>query len=117
MHNDWATAEVLLPYLDPYFRDYLARGELPGLRGSFPHAHRPWLHPEGYKRADVAPANGIAAGADYDLMRELLLDRYDFEYAILTGEEIVEVSTLANPYYASALARAYNDWMIEHWLA
>lgn len=49
-------------------------------------------------------------------MREHLLDRYDIDYAILLGEEAIEVSTLANPHYASALARAYNDWMIETWL-
>ena len=24
VHNDWSSAEVLLPYLDPAFRDYLA---------------------------------------------------------------------------------------------
>jgi predicted TIM-barrel fold metal-dependent hydrolase len=35
---------------------------------------------------------------------------------VLTGEEAIEVSTLANPYYAQALARAYNDWMVEEWL-
>ena len=31
---------------------------------------------------------------------------------ILTGEEALESSTLANPYYATALVKAYNDWMI-----
>ena len=46
VHNDWATAEVLLPYLDQNFRDYFVRGEMPGPKGAFPHAHRPWLHPE-----------------------------------------------------------------------
>ena len=50
VHNNWASAEEMLPYLDPNFRDYLARGELPGGRDSFPHAHRPWLHPEGFTR-------------------------------------------------------------------
>ena len=32
---------------------------------------------------------------------------------ILLGEEAIEVSTLANPYYASALARAYQDRVAE----
>lgn len=41
VHNSWSSSEVLLPYLDPYVRDVLLRGELPGRRGSFPHAHRP----------------------------------------------------------------------------
>ena len=116
VHNDWVSADVLLPYLDPYFRRCLERGELPGPRGAFPHAHRPWLHPEGYMRTDLHPTNGGSLGSDYALMKEKLLDRYEVEYAILTGEEGVELSTLANPYYAAALAKAHNDWIIAEWL-
>jgi predicted TIM-barrel fold metal-dependent hydrolase len=115
VHNTWKSAEVLLPYLEPYFRDYLARGELgPKV---LPVAHRAWLHPEGYTRADAVPPDGAFAGSDYELMREQLLDRFDVEYAILTGDDIMEVSTIANPHYASALARAHNDWLIDTWLA
>ncbi len=117
VHNSWSDARVLLPYLDAYHRDLLERGELPGGRGSFPHAHRPWLHPEGFTRADAVPADGGTPGSDYELMREQLLDRYDLEYAILTGDEAIEASTLANPYFASALVRAANDWTVEEWLS
>ena len=35
VHNDWATAEVLLPYIDRNFRDYFERGELPAPRARF----------------------------------------------------------------------------------
>jgi predicted TIM-barrel fold metal-dependent hydrolase len=117
VHNDWVTAEVLLPFLSPFFRDYLQRGELPGPHGAFPHAHRPFLHPEGARRFDIVASNGGSPGSDYELMRTRLLDEHKIDYAILNGEEAIDVSTLSNPYYASALARAYNDWMIEHWLA
>jgi predicted TIM-barrel fold metal-dependent hydrolase len=116
VHNNWSSAEVLRPYLAPAFREYLERGELPGDRGSFPHAHRPWLHPEDFKRNDSMPPRGGQAGSDYGFLCEQLLDRYAVEYAVLTGEEAIEVSTLANPYYAQALASAYNDWLVEHWL-
>jgi predicted TIM-barrel fold metal-dependent hydrolase len=116
VHNNWSSADVLRPYLPPAFREYLERGELPGERGSFPHAHRPWLHPEGFKRNDSVPPTGGPAGSDYAFMCEQLLDRYAVEYAVLTGEEAIEVSTLANPYYAQALASGYNDWLVENWL-
>jgi predicted TIM-barrel fold metal-dependent hydrolase len=116
VHNNWTSADVLLPHLAPAFREYLERGELPGPRGSFPHAHRPWLHPEDFKRADATPPGGHAAGADHRFMCEQLLDRYGIDFAILTGEEAIEVSTLANPHYAQALASAYNDWLVEAWL-
>ena len=117
VHNNWSSADVLRPYLPPAFREYLERGELPGERGSFPHAHRPWLHPEGFKRNDAVPPAGGPAGSDYAFLCEQLLDRYAVEYAVLTGEEAIEVSTLANPYYAQALASAYNDWLVENWLS
>jgi len=117
VHNDWVSAEVLLPYLDPYYRDYLQRGELPGPRGAFPHAHRPWLHPEGYMRTDLRASNGGSVGSDYQLIKEQLLDKYHMDYVVLTGEEGVEISTLANPYYASALAKAHNDYTIAEWLS
>jgi predicted TIM-barrel fold metal-dependent hydrolase len=117
VHNSWASSRELLPYLDPYFRDFLERGELPGGRDSFPHAHRPWLHPEGFTRADAVPPDGGTPGSSYELLREQLLDRYDLEYAILTGDEAIEASTLANAPLASALVRAANDWTLEHWLS
>ena len=116
VHNDWATTDDLLPYMDPNFRDYLLRGELPGPHGAFPKAQRPWLHPEGFTRSDIGAASPDHPGSDYEVMREILLDRFDYDYAILLGEEPIEVSTLGNPYYAQALASAYNDYMIEHWL-
>lgn len=117
VHNQWVSTEDLLPYLDRNFRDYVVRGETPGGHGSFPHAHRPWLHPEGFLRYDAIPPDGGEPGSDYDLMREQLLDRYDIDFAILNGEEGIEISTLANPHYASALARACNDWMVDRWLS
>jgi predicted TIM-barrel fold metal-dependent hydrolase len=116
VHNNWDSADVLLPYLPPAFREYMERGELPGGRGSFPAAHRAWLHPEDFKRSDATPPEGGAAGSDYAFMCEQLLDRYAIDHAILNGEEAIEVSTLANPHYAQALARAYNDWVRDEWL-
>lgn len=112
-HNYWMSAEVLLPYMDGIFKDFFIRGEQPGPVGAFPHGHRPWLHPEGFKRADINPAT---QEEHYSLMKEKHLDRYNIDYAILTGDEALEASTLANPYYAAALVRAYNDWMVDYWL-
>ncbi len=113
VHNDWSSAEVLLPYIDPAFRDYLIRGELPGPKGAFPHAHRPWLHPEDFRRHDIKPGSD---DEHYSFMKSHLLDKYNITIGILTGEEALESSTLANPYYAAALVTAYNDWMINEWL-
>ena len=112
-HNYWMSAEVLLPYLDGFFKDYFVRGEQPGPPGAFPHGHRAWLHPEGFSRADIKPRT---QDEHLSLMREKHLDRYKISCAILTGDEAMEASTLANPYCAAALVRAYNDGVIDWWL-
>ena len=114
VHNDWTTAEVLFPYINPVFKDYLERGERPGPRGAFPHANRPWLHPEGLMRSDLT-GDGHP-GAHFEVMKQTLLDAYRYDYAILTGEQGIEISTLGNPHFASALAQAHNDWMLDTWL-
>jgi predicted TIM-barrel fold metal-dependent hydrolase len=49
-------------------------------------------------------------------MKEKHLDKYGIDFAILTGDEPVEASTLANPHYAMALVAAYNDYQIDYWL-
>jgi uncharacterized protein len=67
-------------------------------------------------RGDSWPTDGFP-GSDLDLMREQLLDAYNVEYAILLGQELRPLSTLPNADYAACLARAYNDYLVEHWLA
>jgi len=57
------------------------------------------------------------AGSDLDLMRAQLLDAYQVEYAILLGQELRPLGTLPDADYAAALARAYNDYLIERWLS
>jgi uncharacterized protein len=68
-------------------------------------------------RGDSWPKDGSYAGSSLELMREQLLDRYDVEYAILLGQELRPLSTLPNADYAAALARGYNDYLIEQWLS
>jgi predicted TIM-barrel fold metal-dependent hydrolase len=116
VHNTWGSVAELRPYIAPAFREWFDEGEVPGSRPAFPAAHRPWLHPEDFKRTDAAPPDGGNAGSDYGLMRRQLLDRYGIECAVLTGDQPIEVSTLANPYYAQALASAYNDYLVDVWL-
>lgn len=112
-HNYWCSATVLEPYMEGYFKDMFMNGERTGPRGAFPHAHRPWFHPNNFSRQDVQP---VTEEDNYLLMKEKHLDRHGFDAAILTGDEPIEASTLANPYYADALVRAYNDYQIDWWL-
>jgi predicted TIM-barrel fold metal-dependent hydrolase len=67
-------------------------------------------------RADSYPDDGTIAGSEFDLLKEQLLDTYNIEYGILGGQDVSPVSTLPDADYAAAVAAAYNDWMIEHWI-
>lgn len=50
-------------------------------------------------------------------MRDCHLNPNNIAAAILTSDEPLEVSTLGNGHYAQALATAYNEWMLDKWLA
>lgn len=65
--------------------------------------------------ADAATTDGSPAGSSYEQMREQLLEEYNVEYAILTGL-FYPTEMKVQPEFATALAGAYNDWLIENWL-
>ena len=110
VHNFWDDADVLLPYLDPVWKDYYLRGERQGPK-AFPYANRPYLLAEGFRRKDIDPPD-MAGWVDETKKH---CDLYNIDYALLTSDEPIEVSTLANSYYAAGLVSAYNDWQIDYW--
>ena len=112
VHQNFASMEELFPYLPEVYREQIAHGGYNGL--SFPQY--PWAHPEGFMRRDAVPPGGGVPGSDYETLRRQLLDAYDVDYAILTGEEILTASAMSSPHLAAAICRAYNDWLIEQWL-
>jgi len=112
VHQNFNNIQELLPWVDPAFRDYLVHGGY----GGYSLPNYPWLHPSGFMRGDAVPDGGGVPGSDYGLLREQLLDAFDVEYAILTGEEILSVSAVPHPPLAAALATAYNRWLTEEWL-
>ncbi|MGH2821431.1 MAG: amidohydrolase family protein [Thermoleophilaceae bacterium] len=113
VHQNFNSLKDLLSWLDPAFRDYVERG---GYHG-FELPNYPWVHPHGFMMGDAVPPAGGVPGSDYETLREQLLDRYDVEYAILTGEDILNVSCLPHVPLAAAIAQAYNRWLVEEWLS
>lgn len=101
------TIDLLQPYLDGYWREYLREAGFvipdgPGFTypPGAPTTRRPGL-----------PAS---AGATLDGVRADVLDRDGVEPAILTCYYGVE--TPRNPGFTAALARAVNDWLVAEWL-
>jgi uncharacterized protein len=113
VHQNLTSINDLLDYLPEVYRERVLHGGYAGI--DFPSY--PWTHPEGFWRRDAFPEDGRPPGSDYDLLRRQLLDEYDIDYAILTGEDILTASAFSSPQFASAVCRAYNDWLLDTWAA
>jgi predicted TIM-barrel fold metal-dependent hydrolase len=70
----------------------------------------------GLTRNDALPEGGGYPGSDYQLLRTQLLDKYSIEIAILVPI-FQPTDPHAQPEFASALASAYNDWIVDQWLS
>lgn len=111
VHESFATIKDLVPYLADPYRDWIATGAWRGFSQPFAYTS-PGLG----NRADVKSKDGSASASDYGAMRDQVLDRYNLDYAVLTG--YFYPSGLKLQYgFASALASAYNDYVAENWLA
>jgi uncharacterized protein len=108
VHEMMASPQVLRPYIDPVFENYLA-----GWAGAYWMSYA-YPTETGFARADAVPETG-PAGSDYSLMCEQHLDKHNVEAAILTS--LFFPTDMHVQYeFATALASAYNDWLRENWL-
>jgi uncharacterized protein len=65
---------------------------------------------------DAQPEEGHVPGSDPEFSKRELLDKYDINYGILTGS-LFGISAHYNPDYASAMASAFNDYTLDHWIS
>jgi uncharacterized protein len=115
VHHARRTDDELLDYLSPAWREYVLG---PGPAGMVPLSVRDgYPNPHGFMRADTYPADGGPPGSDLKLMDEQLLSPNGTARAVLTFGDDMHVSGHHNPYFATELARALNDWTVERWLA
>jgi predicted TIM-barrel fold metal-dependent hydrolase len=114
VHHGRRSDAELLEYLPQAWREYVL-GPAPGptvpltLRDGYPNPH-------GFMRRETYPPDGDA-GSDLTLMDEQLLTPTQTVRAVLTYGDDLHVSGLHNPYFATALASALNDWTIDRWLS
>jgi predicted TIM-barrel fold metal-dependent hydrolase len=90
--------DALLPYMDDYWRDYVANAGLmlsPNLTGSY-------------------PATAPAPSHDVDALRRDVLDPSGVRHAVLTCLSAFDASR--NGYYEATLCTAINDWLRAEWL-
>ncbi|HYM68133.1 MAG TPA: amidohydrolase family protein [bacterium] len=112
VHNRFKDRSMseLMPYLPRVYREDVKQWGINMPGGGYLNGGD-----RGY-RADSWPKEGYA-GSSIELVREQLLDKYNVEYAVLLGQELRPLGTLPDADYAAALAHAYNEFVIEHWLA
>ncbi|MCI2417335.1 amidohydrolase [Saccharopolyspora sp. K220] len=114
VHNTVASPAALHQYLPAKWRRY---AELVGSRTYSPYQNGycyPKMSPAGGSRIDSWPPSGQVPGSDLDFMREQLLDLYQIDFAILNC--LYRAAEQRNEEYGCALARAINEWQVEHWL-
>lgn len=108
VHNAIRDPHDLLPYLPKaWHRQWLRSGV---------GVSSPYYSPIGVSRRDAKPDSGGSPGSDPEFLIRHHLDRYDIDYAILTGSGVLGISLHVNPDFANAVTTAYNDWLVEAWL-
>lgn len=73
-----------------------------------------YSNPRGVQRRDARPPNGGPAASDPLFMISDHLDRFEIDYAILTGPFVLPLAR--DPDYLNAIASAVNDATIDGWL-
>jgi predicted TIM-barrel fold metal-dependent hydrolase len=118
VHVGYDSLLDLSPFLDGPTREVVTHSGTNGL--AMPSY--PWYHPSGWIRKDTYNAAETAQGQQIpgqtlESVRRLLLDPYDVTYGILTADEAAAFSIIPNASLGARLASAYNDWLIDQWLA
>ena len=106
VHQAWADPGEIRRRLPAYFQQPWV-----GLAPS------PWSSPIGVLRGDAVPEEGGPAGSSPALMAEQHLDPFGIARAVLTGQSVLHVGVHPDADFGCAMATAYNDALIDTWLA
>jgi predicted TIM-barrel fold metal-dependent hydrolase len=109
VHQTYNSHEELIPYLDEPWQSRVEKSGF-GYPGGLYHS------PAGGVRDDAIPKDGSTPGSDRDLLIKQHIEEYDIDYALLNGGGMLGISLMTEREYPAALARAYNDWLINEWL-
>lgn len=113
VHNAVPSDAALTPYLPARWRRHL---ELVGSRTYSPFT-KGYAYPKAARfasRHDAWPPSGALPGSDLEFLRAQLLDAYPIDYAVLNC--LYRSAEQRYDRYGAALARAVNEWQVEHWL-
>ena len=75
-----------------------------------------YRNPGGFLKQDETPESGGKPSSDLEKIVTDHVEKHDIDYAMFTGNSWLHLGALPNRDYASALARAYNQWLVEECL-
>ena len=111
IHNEIGDVEEFLAYVDARPAPLVPRPASAGSPGRTPGRTRTASTGTSSRTGRAAsPASRI------DLVQQEVLDAYQVDAGLLTGDVGVAVSLMPNPYRAAEFARAHNDWLGDRWL-
>jgi len=111
VHNAFADMRgELRPFLPRLWQDFADRHGI-----AVPPAG--YVSPVGVQREDARPPGGGIAGSDPAYLLKDHLERYQIDYAILSGSHILGASNHFDPDWGNALVRAYNENLAARWLS
>ncbi|MBI3969180.1 MAG: amidohydrolase [Chloroflexi bacterium] len=73
-----------------------------------------YMNPIHAQRLDARPPQGGGVGTDPEFLREQLTDLYGIQYCVLLPRAFCTM--YPDPDFASAIASAFNDWLMDTWL-
>ena len=116
VHHNISNKDQLMPYLSKIYQEHLLdQGLLAPSAGYFNTPFRS-------TRTDLVDQSGSINPrdfcTDYTFLIDEHLDRWNIDYALLTGPPALlgGLSGLPDPDYAAAICRALNEWTIENWI-
>ncbi|OXM84424.1 amidohydrolase family protein [Paenibacillus rigui] len=109
VHNGIQHPNDLLPYMEkPWHKQWIGAGTGVG---------QPYYTPVGVLRRDAIPEDGGLSGSSPVFMVKDHIERYGFDYVILTGQNVLELSLNPDIDYGNAVTSAYNQYLLDHWLS
>jgi predicted TIM-barrel fold metal-dependent hydrolase len=114
VHEQLGNVRELLPYLDPIWHRYISEEGYSWIGRHSSIEHFPYTSPQVGSRREWLNAEG-KRHSDFETAQRHLFEDEEVTHAILCGA--FRPGCMRTDYeFAVALASAYNDWQIEHWL-
>lgn len=106
VHQAWADPSDMTKYLPEYFP-----------KNNFGTVGSPWQSPIGVLRGDAITPEGGRPGSSPEYLIRHHIEPFGIDYAVLTGNSILELGIHPHADFAVAQAHAYNQFLIEKWLS